>query len=97
MFISVTSLPSPPLAGPANGNSRARFRIVLDESCLPVLLRVLSPQVAENTARNGNLHRLYTQPNPLAGYARTMRKSVQGPGRHVIGNWPAVGYGHTAF
>ena len=83
LAISVATLPSPPLAGTANGNSRAWFEIVLDEPCLPVLLRVLFPQVAENIATATYIGST-PNPTPLAGYASTMGKSVQGPGRRVL-------------
>jgi len=56
--------------GPANGSGKAWFEVILDEPCIPVLLRVLPPQVSENTTRVRNLHWLHAQPSSSATTAQ---------------------------
>jgi len=76
--------------GPANGSGKAWFEVILDEPCISVLLRVLPPQVSENTTRLRNLHWLHTQPSSSATPAqwRNQCRSLEDA------YWSTVGYGH---
>lgn len=61
---AISTLPSPPCRkGPAYGSNKAWLKVILDEPYISVLLRVLPPQVSENTAFNIDLYWLYTQPS----------------------------------
>jgi len=76
--------------GPANGRGKAWFEIILDEPCISVLLRVLPPQVSENTSLVCNLHWLHAQPSSSATPAqwRNQCRSLEDA------YWSTVGYGH---
>jgi len=75
---------------PANGRSKEWFKIIPDEPCISVLLRVLPPQVSGNTACNRDLHWLHTQPSSPVTPAqwRNQCRSLE----DTYGS--AVGYGH---
>ena len=87
---AISTLPSPQSNGPPNGSNKAWFEIILEEPYISALLRVLPPQVSENTTRDRDVHRFHTQPSSSATPAqwRNQCRGLEDAYR------AAVGYGH---